>query len=302
MNADTKIVVDASPVGVAAMLIQVQNKGEHKVIVYASRRLSETESRCSQIERECLAVYFGCVRFQMYVLGKPFVVCSDNKPLMHIFNNVMKTAPFRVERMWLRLQGFRFKVEYISGNQNHADYASRHPLPLDKSENSQISDELTAQVHRLVIDTCKPATIESIREATEGDDLLKNVMKLLSDNKVPPQARIPSPFRKVWNELSVEDGLLLREERIIIPNRLQKGFIKFAHEGHLGVANTKRLLRSKYWFPKMDKMVEDKVKYCESCQAAVYKNDTEPLRMSELPNGPWESIKVDFYGPVPSGL
>ena len=52
----------------------------------------------------------------------------------------------------------------------------------------------------------------------------------------------------------------------------------------------------------MDKMVEDEMKYCESCQAAVYKNDTEPLRMSELPNGPWESIKVDFYGPLPSGL
>ena len=64
---------------------------------------------------------------------------------MYIFNNVMESAPFRVERMSLNLQGFLFKVEDISGEQNPADYASRHPLPLEKSSDANISETLTEQ-------------------------------------------------------------------------------------------------------------------------------------------------------------
>ena len=56
------------------------------------------------------------------------------------------------------------------------------------------------------------------------------------------------------------------------------------------------------WFPKMDILANDEVKNCTSCQATVYQNYLEPLRMTELPNGPWEAVKIDFYGPLPSGM
>ena len=52
----------------------------------------------------------------------------------------------------------------------------------------------------------------------------------------------------------------------------------------------------------MERLVDNEVKDCSSCQATVYQNNLEPLKMSHLPNGPWESVKVDFYGPLPSGL
>ena len=88
--ANTKAIADASPVGLGAMLVQTQKTGYNKVIAYASRSLNETEKRYSQIERECLTVYLGCTRFQMYLLGKPFTLYTYHKPLVPMLNKPRK--------------------------------------------------------------------------------------------------------------------------------------------------------------------------------------------------------------------
>ena len=81
--------------------MQSQKPGHDKIVAYASQSLNEAEKRYSQIERECLAVHFGCVRFQMYLLGKNFTVYTDHKPLVPMLNNAKKNSPFRVERIRL---------------------------------------------------------------------------------------------------------------------------------------------------------------------------------------------------------
>ena len=53
--------MDASQRGLGAALLQDQGP-----IAYASKSLSETESRYSNIEREMLAVVFGLERFHYY--------------------------------------------------------------------------------------------------------------------------------------------------------------------------------------------------------------------------------------------
>ena len=48
---ETEVIVDASPVGLGGLLVQ-----DGKVISYASRALSDVESRYSQTEREMPAI------------------------------------------------------------------------------------------------------------------------------------------------------------------------------------------------------------------------------------------------------
>ena len=50
----TCIVTDASPLGLGAILEQKQSDGEYRLVYYASRKLTDTESRYSQFEREAL--------------------------------------------------------------------------------------------------------------------------------------------------------------------------------------------------------------------------------------------------------
>jgi hypothetical protein len=70
-NAPTKVIADASPVGLGAVLVQVQG-GELSVISYASRSLRHTERRYSQTEKEALALVWACERFHVYIYGSEF--------------------------------------------------------------------------------------------------------------------------------------------------------------------------------------------------------------------------------------
>ena len=107
-------------------------------------------------------------------------------------------------------------------------------------------------------------------------------------------------FEKVKDELFTIPDLVLRGHRIVIPETLREKVIDIAHEGHMGIVKTKALIREKVWFPKIDQMVEEKVKSCLACQATTPKNAKEPLQMSKLPKAPWTELSIDF-GLAPTG-
>ena len=124
----TELVVDASPVGLGAVLAQRSSPHEPaRVISHASRALSPIEQKYSQTEREALAIVWGCEHFYMYLYEAPFILISDHKPLEWIFNNPKSKPPARIERWSLRLQPYNYTVRYKAGKDNPADYMSRHP-------------------------------------------------------------------------------------------------------------------------------------------------------------------------------
>ena len=82
---ETKLVTDASPVGLGAVLTQVQ-QGQERVVAYASRSLTDVERRYSQTEREALGLVWGCERFHVYLYGVDFTLLTDHKPLEVIYS------------------------------------------------------------------------------------------------------------------------------------------------------------------------------------------------------------------------
>ncbi|CAB3995185.1 Hypothetical predicted protein [Paramuricea clavata] len=108
-SAPTHLRVDASPVGLGAMLTQTQH-GITKPIAYASRTLSNVERRYSQTEKEALAVVWGCEKFHLYLYGTEFTIYTDHKPLEIIYNPKRKPTG-RIERWALRLQPYHFKIQ-----------------------------------------------------------------------------------------------------------------------------------------------------------------------------------------------
>ena len=79
---------DASQRGLGACLLQ-----DGQPIAYASKSLTDTETRYANIERELLAIVFACQWFNTYVLGRPFTVESDHKPLEMIHQKSLASAP-----------------------------------------------------------------------------------------------------------------------------------------------------------------------------------------------------------------
>ena len=113
-SKNTELYVDASPFGLGAILTQTTpGQQDTKVIAYASRSLTDTESRYSQIERESLAIVYGVEHFHIYLYGHGFTLITDHKPLELIYRNP-KSRP-SARRWCLRLQDYTFQVKYRPG-------------------------------------------------------------------------------------------------------------------------------------------------------------------------------------------
>ena len=140
-NWMTEIVVDASPIGVGAILVQRDPSSPEtcRVVAYASKALSPVERRYSHIEKEGYAAVWGCEKFHMYIYGQSFKLITDNKSLEYIFKNPKTKTPAIIERWCLRLSQYDFTPEHRPGKYNPADYLSRNPV--DPTEYSNIAEE-----------------------------------------------------------------------------------------------------------------------------------------------------------------
>ena len=77
-NLSTKLSIDASSKGL---------ENDHP-IAYASKALPKVQRNYAQIEKEMLAIVYGCTKFHEYIYGMPNIeVESDHKPLETILKN-----------------------------------------------------------------------------------------------------------------------------------------------------------------------------------------------------------------------
>ncbi|XP_033214050.1 uncharacterized protein K02A2.6-like [Belonocnema kinseyi] len=100
------------------------------------------------------------------------------------------------------------------------------------------------------------------------------------------------------HELCVYGNILLRGCKIVIPKELRKAALDAAHEGHPGIVAMKGCLRSKVWWPRIDKDVETIVKNCRSCTLVGVPNPPIPMKRRELPVAPWIDVAMDLFGPL----
>ena len=116
---------DASNLGLGAVLLQYHDEYPHPVS-YASRKLLDREKRYSTIERECLAIVFGIMKFDIYLRGREFILEIDHRPLVYL--NSFKGKNDRLLRWSLNIQTYNFRIVHISGKDNvGADLLSRNP-------------------------------------------------------------------------------------------------------------------------------------------------------------------------------
>ena len=293
-NAEaTKLITDASPVGLGAMLTQVQ-EGQERVIAYASRALTGVERRYSQTEREALGLVWGCERFHMYLCGMEFTLLTDHKPLETI-SSISSRNSARIERWLLRLQPYKFRVQYVPGKQNIAASLSRL---VDKGGVSDHDD--AEEFIRFVAEASAPVAIP-IRELEEESVTDPEISQLRECISTGDRDKAPPQYKHVRNELSSLGKLVLRAVRLLIPRRLRERVLDLAHEGLQELVKAKQRLRTKVWWAGIDKQVEDRCKTRQGCQLVGMPTPPEPLRHTEFPSQPWVDLAADLMGPLPSG-
>ncbi|KAK2709262.1 hypothetical protein QYM36_013056 [Artemia franciscana] len=155
-----EIKVDASKHGLGAVLAVNDN-----VVAFGSRSMSETEQRYSQIEKELLAVVFGCKHFHQYIYGRTVTITTDHKPLESILVKPISKAPPRLQHMMLSIQPYSLKFVCKPGSEIPvADTLSRlHTSDLDNENEKQAEVFVHTLFKNLPISNGK---MEKIRNAT----------------------------------------------------------------------------------------------------------------------------------------
>ena len=144
---------------------------------------------------------------------------------------------------------------------------SRHPSSSQLDEQNLAEDYVNFVCSNAVP---KAMTLEEIKQETKEDVELQAVIKAVeTDHWNSPE--IP-PYKKLNDELSVYNGLVLRGNRIAIPASLRSKAVDLSHQGHQGIFKTKQLIRNKGWFPGKDKMAEQKVQNCLSLRQRKHQN------------------------------
>ena len=276
---------DASEYGIGSALFQ-----DGKPIAFASRTLTGAETRYAQIEKEMLAVCYGLTKFHQYTFGRDVNVITDHKPLVSIVLKPLSKAPRRLQNLLLRTQEYTYSLSHRAGTAIPvADALSRAPLP------GKNSGEM---VHNVFYTPIKTERLAEIRAATQVDDTmttLKNVIMSgwpTSRVDVPPAA---IPYFNYRDELTVQDGIILRGERVVIPTSLRPDIKQKVHAGHLGINSCLRRARELVFWPGMSSDIRQTIENCSTCAMFSDKQPPEPLIINNIPSRPYETIATDLF-------
>jgi len=278
--------VDASIKGLGASLLQ-----DDEPIAYASKSLSDAETRYACIERELLAIVFGVQRFHTYLYGRRFRVITDHKPLVMILDKPLTKAPPRLQRMMLKLQGYNLELEYRPGKElSLPDTLSRLP---NKDNNQTIDLDVRVNLVRFS-DDC----LARIHQETKDDPALSKLTSVITQGWPQTIKELPTILRPFWayrDELSVEDGIILKGERVVIPSSMKAEILNQLHIAHQGIEKTKLRARDSVYWNQMNNDIEKMIQNCPVCQEHQPAQRRETLMPHEVPNRPWETLGADLF-------
>ena len=158
------------------------------------------------------------------------------------------------------------------------------------------SEESGGGGHAAVSHTLNQASGEgSDNMASEALQMVKAIMQ----NGWPESKhRLPAavtPYFHIRDELVVQDGLILRGDRVVIPKTLRKEMIEDLHAAHRGIESSLRRARESIYWPNMNSEVKDYISRCEICLTYSPHQQKEPLLSHEVPDRPWAKIAADLF-------
>ena len=302
-----------------------------RVIVYDSKKCTETESRYQSNKGELLAFIWSCNKHRFLLYPRWFIFKTD-----HIALKKIKTMAFprSLSLRWLQIiTNFNFTVEYVKAEQHtDVDFLGRHiergetdgNVPNEEQEDDEddeTNDLIIHQISTQDVDNQEEITEESFRQCQLEDEHIEETKKWMELRQTPRKEELMQMPTEVQQYIGIipalrilPDGLLVRKKlhgehpemkelHPCIPESLQKRIILQMHKqgGHIRLHKLFHLLLQRYWMPTPTKIIMATIANCLTCLKKTLsvghslKAQKEILYANRCTE-PMEILYLDFFG------
>jgi transposase InsO family protein len=300
------LIVDASNYAIRAILEQPDELNRWHPLTYLSKSLDPTQRNWVIHDKELWSIIWPLVELRHYFEGAahPIEIWTDHNNLTYFMTKQKLT---RRQAHWaLMLSHYDLQIIHKPGAYNRADPLSRRTDHKEGIEHDN-GDRVLLDTKILAINALRPGNITSIptdiktqiRECQNHDPEVSTALATILANG-------PKSITKGLEDWNLEDGLILRQGRIYVPQspELQKHITQTYHEspatGHPGHWKTYELLTREYWWPGMSTFVKDFVDGCAQCQTTkTLPKTTVPLQPNNIPANVWQIVTMDFIMDLP---
>ena len=112
---------------------------------------------------------------------------------------------------------------------------------------------------------------------------------------------MPSEIQPYWTfreELTIEDGIVLKGTWIVVPHKKHQATLKLIHEGHLGLGKCKLRAKDTVYWPGLNDQLEKLILNCDLClkysQSKCKPKPTTSLGQ-EIPVHHWSKVATDIF-------
>jgi hypothetical protein len=308
------LTVDGSAKNGFGAILSQNKKGIEAPVAYASRSITDTQSRYSSTHLEFAAILWACRHFKCYLNGKHFTIRTDHLPL----TSLNKTSGPALDRIRTELDEYLpYTIVYISGKTGMmaADGLSRNPVPPPTNEETKRGR--LYEIDNSLKDWKSVISWEQVRQLQKEDLGIKAIMCKLLFNMWPENQTLYD-ICKLWYEKcyiksgviclktrTLDDAKLTNQVRAMAPLSIRSTLIELAHDhplaGHFATEKTLLRLKSHWFWPNMNQEVE---KHCKACKICLETN--APLAYGNAPLEPLPTalyfahrVHADLLGPMP---
>ena len=143
-----------------------------------------------------------------------------------------------------------------------------------------------------------PVTWDEIRQLTGRDQNLQSLSKLVQSSFPEKRSDLPPELQQYWTSrsgLTVYDGVLLYNDRTVIPPSARQRVLQVLHSAHQGVTGmTLRAEQSVFW-PGMSLDIRDTRSKCRTCHTIAPSQSNMPPIQPIVPAYPFQHLCCDYF-------
>ena len=272
-----------------------------KVTLAGSRFLRGAEVRYAAIEGEALAVAWSLEQTRYFTQGcKDLMVVTDHKPLVGLFRDrtLDKIPNTRLFRLKQRTLLWNFKVFFMPGYTNvAADATSRHPphgVVVESVSDKDVEEELMVASIGQETEELTSITWSDIVTQTESDPVLSELIQAIDEGFVGKYKFLQS-FIRYRDSLYNTNGVVMLNDRVVVPKFLRKTVLSNLHAAHQGVSTMLERAHSIIFWPGMTADIQEVRAGCHDCNQNAPSQPVMPSEPHNPPSSPFEQVFADFF-------